>query len=57
MKVICRRGIARLPMTTAASIAPIPPMARINPRSLAERPISSLTMNGSRTSAGPQKIR
>jgi hypothetical protein len=36
MKVMCRRGTSRLPMTTAATIAPMPPSARMTPRSLAD---------------------
>ena len=47
----------RLAITIAASIAPIPPIAKMSANANAEPPISSFTTNGNSTSAGPRKIR
>jgi hypothetical protein len=57
MKVMFRRGICRLPITIAEVIAPIPPTAKIRPRSAAEPCRSLRTTKGRSTSDGPQKIR
>ena len=57
MNVMFLRGICRLPITIAAVMAPIPPTAKIRPRSAAEPSMSLRTTNGSSTSDGPQKIR
>ena len=57
MNVMFLRGICRLPITIADVMAPIPPTAKIRPRSAADPCISLRTTNGSSTSDGPQKIR
>ena len=55
MTVIVRRGRPTWPTTTAITMAPIPPTAKIAPRASASSSSRFFTRNGRRTSSGPTK--
>ena len=57
MNVMNRRGRLRCPITSAAPMAPTPPIANTNPSVRAPPPSSFFTTYGTSTSVGPMNSR